>query len=1687
MKRTAFKFRRSAVVLALASSFALISTNVMALPQGGVVAAGIASIASKGTAMMVSQSSNSATYNWQSFNIGQTESVHFQQPNANSVALNYVLGNSNSIIDGRLSSNGQLFLSNPNGILFGATAQVNVAGLTLDAGKSSLANAGNINVNGGSLIANAGIINNTGIIEASHAIQVGGKIVLTANNGVINTGSLLANGTTGGSVLLTAGTSVLQMGTVQVNGATGAGGGLDYRAADAILLTQAARDLANGATRGGMIHLQGNNNLFTSSTFSATGQQGGTIDLLGSQVTLAAAQVDASGTSQGGLIRVGGDFHGTNPAILNAQNTVMNGTTNLKANGGLGKIVVWSDKQTNYYGNISADLAGNIEVSSKGTLNYAGTAKAGVGGTLLLDPANIVISAAASPSYFALQDPHLLDPHPAAGTLIGSKVTALSITSNGTTTTTGKAVVAVPTDSLVATNAGTVYLFDTTSGALISTLTGLTPGDQLGSGGVTALSNGNFVINSPNWGSAGLASAGLGAVTWGNGVTGVSGSVSSSNSLVGSLAGHEVGIGGITALKNGNYVVNSYNWDNGAAVNAGAVTWGNGSSGVVGIISATNSLVSSTANDTVGVGGITVLNNGNYVVNSYNWDNGAAVNAGAVTWGNGTTGTSGIVSAVNSLVGTKSADQVGLGGLGKIMALSNGNYVVTSPYWGNGAATQAGAVTWGNGTGGTVGAVSASNSLVGSTTGDQVGFGGATQLTNGNYFVTSWTWHNGAAVSAGAVTWGNGATGISGLVSAANSLVGTQSGDQVGLGGSAALTNGNYVVVSPYWNGLATQAGAVTWGNGTSGTVGAISTSNSLVGTTLSDRLGIGGVTPLNNGNYVVKSPYWGGSNGTGNGLGAATWGNGLGGTVGAVSAANSLVGTTIGDNVSNGGVTALTNGNYVVDSLWWKNGAATFAGAVTWGDGTKGVVGPVSAINSLVGTTAGDSVSNGVIVALNNGNYVVSSPWWNNGIATHAGAVTWANGTTGISGAVSASNSLVGTSINDTIGSAITTLADGNYVVTSVDWGGNGVTGTGLGAVTWGYAGKGAVGAISAANSLIGVAAGDRIGSGGINALSDGSFLILSPNYAGTHGQVAVGAAPKIQNVSFASNLGQTLALAPSSVTSTLASGTAVTLQASNDITVDSAISVAGNTGGSLTLQAGRSILLNAGINTANGNLTLIANDLVANGVVAADRAAGIATISQNAGTLNTGTGLLTIAMRNGGKGSGIVLGNIVAGNLNVTSKMGVLSQALNSTLNVAGASTLAADNGLAIGNRKYDIILDNAGNNFGGAVHLTASGATLSDSVGGLTFGNLNLGTGGLIATSENGAISQAAGTTIRLAGDTTLAADNGLAVGNVKYGISLINAGNDFVGNVSTTGTTVGLSDSIGGLVLGNVSASTLTATSRGGILTQALGSSILVGGGSNLIADNGVLGAGNIRYGINLTGSTNNFTGVVTATGNGISLNDMNALNTVLTDSGSSVLNAGGALVVSGTATGGLTATTTGAASNISFGNTTVGGALNVTSGGVINQNGVLTNTLTVNGASALNAVSNINLSNASNNFVGTVAATAGGQTLLTDINALTASLNSTGLTTLKAGGTLVVSGTATGGLTTTTTGVGSTTTFGNTTVAAAGTPLLGTLLNVTSTGAVARATPATVLTVAGTGTSTPNSRVMVNGVAGVIIP
>ncbi len=686
------------------------------------------------------------------------------------------------------------------------------------------------------------------------------------------------------------------------------------------------------------------------------------------------------------------------------------------------------------------------------------------------------------------------------------------------------------------------------------------------------------------------------------------------------------------------------------------------------------------------------------------------------------------MSSSNSLIGSSTADEVGLGG---VTALTNGNYVVASPYWSG----NEGAVTWESGTAAAVGTVSTGNSLVGTAAGDEIGFGGVTALTNGNYVVASFVWHG----EKGAVTWGSGTTGIVGAVSTSNSIVGGVDGYEVGYFGPGessvtALPDGNFVIASPNWN---YNAGAVTWGSGTTGIDGVVSSSNSLIGEVTNEEVGLKGVIVLADGNYVVVTPAWESDRG------AVTWGSATSGVDGGIYYGNSLIGYDANDQVGAGGVTVLSNGSYVVSSPYWNGNT----GAVTWGSGTAGVSGQISSSNSLVGAAAGAEL--GTVTALTDGNYVVSG-----------GGTTWASGITGVTGAVPLSNTVTGSG-------TVTALADGNYLVTDPTWG------NGDGAVTWfnGSTGLALDGTtvVGAQNSLVGPSPFVTFGTPVADPAIDGVVAPFSPPQGGgtVSGGLVIGLLDPNQityGLDQGNNPPTTITVTPGFLTRTLDSGTAVVLQASNDITVNSPIvASAGGKGGALTLSAGNSVLINASITTDNGNLTLTANDTAADGVVAADRAAGAAVITVASGTtLNLGTGTLTLDMASGAgitttapgaitlTGVTVKAGSIVSSTVTTLTDNGpnpsAVGQGVSLTVAVAPSYGTATLNGATVK-------IEDASNKNAVVATPTLSNGTASFSLTGLPFGTHSLfaayaGATGLLA-SQSVAVSQAVeyGTTTTL----------------------------------------------------------------------------------------------------------------------------------------------------------------------------------------------------------------------------------------------------------------------------------------------------------------------------------------------------
>jgi len=192
----------------IALCLSMLCSAAYAAPEGGNISSGSGTIAQSGTTTSVNQQSQNLAIDWQTFSIGADEAVNFNQPNASSVALNRVLGQDASSILGSLNANGQVFILNPNGVLFGSTAQVTVGGLvastlslsdteliagnysfgkTVKAG--SVVNQGNLNAaNGGYIALLAPEVRNEGVITATLGIALlaaGDKVSLNLNNGTL--------------------------------------------------------------------------------------------------------------------------------------------------------------------------------------------------------------------------------------------------------------------------------------------------------------------------------------------------------------------------------------------------------------------------------------------------------------------------------------------------------------------------------------------------------------------------------------------------------------------------------------------------------------------------------------------------------------------------------------------------------------------------------------------------------------------------------------------------------------------------------------------------------------------------------------------------------------------------------------------------------------------------------------------------------------------------------------------------------------------------------------------------------------------------------------------------------------------------------------------------------------------------------------------------------------------------------------------------------------------------------------------------------------------------------------------------------------------------------------------------------------------------------------------------------------
>ncbi|HEY9621284.1 MAG TPA: CHAT domain-containing protein [Crinalium sp.] len=381
----------------------------------------------------------------QEFGLSREQIASFQSSPEIRNILTRVVGGNPSVIDGLLQvtgGNSNLFLMNPAGIVFGDHARLDVpaaftattaTGIGFDAGwfeaiatgdyaalvgdptsfaftlsqPGAIFNSGNLSVlNGQNLSLLAGTVVNTGQLSAP-----GGQITIAAVPG-----SNLVRLSQVGSALS------LEFQPISPNNNPG----IDWSTpaiALPLLLTGGAAGNATGVTvnSDGTVQLTGSGITIPAEAGTAVvsgqvdtstvtpGQSGGTIAVLGDRIGLVSANLNATGASGGGMVLIGGDYHGAG-TVPNAERTFVSQDSAIRADataqGNGGHVVVWADDATAFWGSISArggltdGNGGFVEVSGRQTLSFDGSvdiaAPNGDWGTLLLDPRNILIANAPS-------------------------------------------------------------------------------------------------------------------------------------------------------------------------------------------------------------------------------------------------------------------------------------------------------------------------------------------------------------------------------------------------------------------------------------------------------------------------------------------------------------------------------------------------------------------------------------------------------------------------------------------------------------------------------------------------------------------------------------------------------------------------------------------------------------------------------------------------------------------------------------------------------------------------------------------------------------------------------------------------------------------------------------------------------------------------------------------------------------------------------------------------------------------------------------------------------------------------------------------------------------------------------------------------------------------------------------------
>ena len=306
-----------------------------AMPQGEVVRSGKGEITRQDKDMTVNQDSKRLAIDWAGFDIANDERVTFRQPDRDSVALNRVVGDAASVIDGALSGNGHVYVINPNGVLFGKNASVDVGSLVASTARISdrdmtnfagadgitmaipedssakVINAGTIHAEGGLVVLHAAEVENSGTItnpagttalaaarNLSLSADTAGKINFTVDGALakakaLNSGMLKADG---GYLVMTARSAGDVMSTVVNNTGT--------MEAKTLRQNEKGEILLDGGDNG-VVELSGT----IDASGMEAGQSAGSIKAIGAETHVKdGATLHATGAVDGGLIETSGDY-----------------------------------------------------------------------------------------------------------------------------------------------------------------------------------------------------------------------------------------------------------------------------------------------------------------------------------------------------------------------------------------------------------------------------------------------------------------------------------------------------------------------------------------------------------------------------------------------------------------------------------------------------------------------------------------------------------------------------------------------------------------------------------------------------------------------------------------------------------------------------------------------------------------------------------------------------------------------------------------------------------------------------------------------------------------------------------------------------------------------------------------------------------------------------------------------------------------------------------------------------------------------------------------------------------------------------------------------------------------------------------------------------------------------------------